>query len=107
MADWLSAATSSLLRPSRLALALSRAATRDVAMRPGTTMLAVMPSLPTSRASVFDQPTSDRRSAFEIARFGMGDMTPDDVLVRMRPQPRDFMPGRTQSVMAMIERTID
>ena len=77
-------------------------------MRPGTTMLAVMPSLPTSRASVFDQPTSDRRNAFEIARFGMGAITPDDVLVmRIRPQPRDFMPGRTRSVMAITERTID
>ncbi len=68
-------------------------ATRDVAMRPGTTMLAVIPSLATSRASVFDQPTSDSRSAFEIARLGMGDITPEDVLVMNAAPAPGLHPG--------------
>ena len=45
---------------------------RPVAMRPGRTMFAVTPSRPTSRASVFDQPTSASLSAFEIAEIWNG-----------------------------------
>ncbi len=80
---------------------------RGVAMRPGSTMLAVIPSRPTSLARVFDQPTSDRRNAFEMPRLGIGATTPEDVLVMMRPHLRVRMPGSTRSVMAMTDSTID
>ena len=79
---------------------------RSVAMRPGRMILAVMPSAATSRASVFDQPTSDRRRAFDTARFGMGATTPDDVLVTIRPQRRARIDGRTRSVRPITDRTI-
>ena len=51
------------------------------------------PTRPISRASVFDQPTSDRRSVFERPRLGMGDATPDEVEVTMRPQRRSRIDG--------------
>src|SRR5262245_44316390 len=79
---------------------------RSVAMRPGSTMLLVTLSLPTSFASVLDQPTSDSRSAFERPRFGIGATTPDDVLVIIRPYLRLFMPGSTRSVIATTDRTM-
>ena len=102
----LSAATSSTDRPSRLALASSRKRMRSVAIRPGRTMLQVMPSRPTSRASVFDQPTKDIRSAFDNPRFGMGEITPDDVLVIILPKPRWRIPGSTRSVMDTTDKTM-
>ncbi len=83
----------------------SRNRIRSVAMRPGRMMFAVIPCWPTSRASVFDQPTSERRRAFEMPRFGIGETTPDDVLVMMRPHLRSRMPGRTRSVSAITDRT--
>src|ERR1035438_3880650 len=92
----LSAATSSTLRPSRLAFASSRNLIRSVAMRPGKIMLALRPSLPTSRARVLDQPTNESRSAFEMARFGIGDTTPDEVLVIMRPHFFSRIFGRSE-----------
>src|ERR1700724_2751683 len=79
---------------------------RSVAMRPGNTMLAVIPSRATSWANVLAQPTNERRSELERARLGIGVTTPDDALVMMRPQPRAFIPGSTRSVMAMIGSTM-
>jgi hypothetical protein len=78
-----------------------------VAIRPGTTTLTVTPSMPTSEASVLDHPTSANLRLFEIARFGMGAMTPEEALVTMRPQPCSRMAGNSASVMAMTESTID
>jgi hypothetical protein len=52
--------------------------------------------LATSLASVFDQPASEARSALEITRLGIGCSTPDEAMVRMRPQPRSTMPGSTR-----------
>src|ERR1700742_4468335 len=79
---------------------------RSVAMRPGRMTLAVMPCGATSRARGLDQPTSDRRSVLEMARLGIGAMTPEDVLVMIRPQPRSRMPGRTRSVSAITDSTM-
>jgi hypothetical protein len=42
-----------------------------------------------------------------MPRFGMGARAPDDVEVRMRPQPLSFIPGSTRSVTAMTASTID
>ncbi len=80
---------------------------RAVAMRPGSTMLQVTPSRPTSRASVFDQPTSDSLSALEMPRLAIGATTPDEVEVMTRPHLRARMVGSTRSVIAMTESTID
>src|ERR1700737_4344139 len=79
---------------------------RSVAIRPGKTTLAVMPSVATSRASVFGHPTSDSRKAFEIARLGIGETTPEEVLVIILPHRRAFIPGKTRSAIAMTESTI-
>src|SRR6478735_11294869 len=79
---------------------------RSVAIRPGKTTLAVMPSLATSRARVFDHPTNDSRNAFEIARLGIGETTPEDVPVMILPHRRAFIPGRTRSAIEITESTI-
>src|ERR1700736_894231 len=102
----LSAVTASRGRVSRLALVSSRKWIRSVAMRPGRMMFAVIPSRATSRASVLDQPTSERRRELERPRFGMGATTPEEVLVIILPQARDFMLGSTRSVIAMTESTM-
>src|SRR4030081_1810355 len=93
-------------RPSRLALASSRKRIRSVAMRPGRMIFAVIPSRATSRASVLDQPTRDRRRELERPRFGIGATTPEEVLVIILPHARAFMLGSTRSVMAMTESTM-
>ena len=80
---------------------------RLVATLPGSTMLHVTPSRPTSRASVFDQPSRLRRSALEMARFGIGATTPEDVLVMMRPHRRARIPGSTRSATAITDSTIE
>src|SRR6188768_3513535 len=100
MAPVLSVTTDSTLRFSRLAFASSSERVRSVATRPGMTMLAVMPSRDTSRASVLDQQTSERRKAFDSPRIGIGEAAPDEVLVMMRPHLLAFIPGNTRSVMA-------
>src|SRR3546814_12513895 len=89
----LSAATSATGRFSRFAFCSSRKVMRGVAMRPGNTMLAVTPSRPTSRASVFDQPTSDSRSALDEPGLGTGATTTDEGEVTMGPQPPARQPG--------------
>src|ERR1700682_1402824 len=93
-------------RPSRLALASSKKRIRSVAIRPGKIIFAVIPSRATSRASVLDQPTSERRRALERPRFAIGATTPEEVLVIILPQARAFMLGSTRSVMAMTESTM-
>src|ERR1700680_5139817 len=65
-----------------------------------------IPSRATSRASVLDQPTSARRSELERPRFGIGETTPEEVLVIIRPHARAFMLGSTRSVIAITESTI-
>src|SRR4051812_33388497 len=92
--------------PSRAARVSSRWRMRPVAMRPGTTTLTVMPSAATSRASVFDQPTSVERSAFDRPRSGIGITTPDDALVMTRPQRRRRMAGSTRSVIRVTDSTM-
>jgi hypothetical protein len=44
-----------------------------------------MPCLATSRARLLDHPTKESRSAFEIARFGIGATIPEDVEVTILP----------------------
>ena len=75
--------------------------------RPGTTTFTVMPSRATSRATVFDQPTREDRRALEMPRFGMGAITPDDVLVMTRPHFFARMAGMIRSVTAITDSTID
>jgi len=77
---------------------------RAVATRPGTTMFDVTPSRATSRESVLDHPTSVERRALEIPRLGIGAMTPEEVLVMMRPHFLARMEGSTASVMAITDR---
>src|SRR5258708_17050748 len=75
-------------------------------MRPGRMMFAVIPSRATSRASVLDQPTSERRRELERPRFGIGATTPEEVLVIILPHARAFILGSTRSVIAITESTI-
>ena len=56
---------------------------------------------------VFDHPTSERRNAFEIPRFGIGAITPDDVLVITRPHFRERIPGSTASVTAITDKIME
>src|SRR3954468_12618348 len=79
---------------------------RAVAMRPGRMMLAAMLSTATSRGRVFDQPTCDSLRALQRARLGIGDTTPEEVLVMIRPHRRWRMPGSIRSVSAITNRTI-
>ena len=58
---------------------------RSVSMRPGAMQLTVIPFGPSSRASVFDQPTTPGRIAFESARLSTGSLTVLEVTVTMRP----------------------
>ena len=64
------------------------------------------PSPATSLAKVFDQPTRPARKPLDTARFGMGVMTPEEVLVTTRPQPRALIEGKTALVIAMTLTTI-
>src|ERR1700744_4652718 len=102
----LSLTTSASGRFSRFAFVSSRKRIRAVAMRPGRITLTVTLSAATSRARVFDQPTNDIRNALDIARFGIGAITPDDELVITRPHLRARMPGRIRSVMPITDNTM-
>src|SRR2546421_3098908 len=54
-------------------------------MRPGATQLTVMPLGPSSPASVFSQPETAGRNAFESARCRTGSFAAIDVIATMRP----------------------
>ena len=58
-----------------------------MSMRPGAIVFTVIPSAPSSRASVFSQPTTPGRTAFESARFGIGSRTEEDSIATIRPRP--------------------
>ena len=58
-----------------------------MSIRPGAIVLTVIPSGPISRASVFSQPTTPGRTAFERARFAIGSFTDVDSIAMMRPRP--------------------
>src|SRR5690606_29200384 len=103
----LSVRTLSTSLPSRFAFCSSRNLMRCVAIRPGTITLQVTPSRPASRASVLDQPTRESLSAFERPKLGIGAMTPEDADVITRPHPRSRIPGRTASVTAITDSTIE
>src|SRR5260370_6881241 len=75
-------------------------------MRPGRMIFAVIPSRATSRASVLDQPTSERRSELERPRFGIGATTPEEVLAIILPHARAFILGSTRSVIPITASTI-
>ena len=68
-----------------------------MSIRPGAIVFTVMPSGPSSRASVFSQPTTPGRTAFESARFAIGSFTDVDSIAMMRPRPLARRWGR-QSV---------
>src|SRR5579862_1052099 len=63
-------------------------------MRPGATQLTVIPRGPTSPASVFSQPVTPGRSAFDSARWGTGSFTAIDVIAMMRPAGLSSRYGR-------------
>ena len=63
-------------------------------MRPGAIVLTVTPSGPSSRASVFSQPTTPGRTAFERARFASGSRTDDDSIATILPRPLSRRWGR-------------
>ena len=69
-------------------------------------MFTVTPLAATSLARVFDQPTKALRRVFDMARLGMGMITPEDAFVMTRPQPCSSMPGRTASVRRIMESTM-
>src|SRR5690625_6142368 len=85
----LSFPTSSIERFSRSALALSRARIRWVAIRPGKITFAVMPYPATSCDKVLDQPNNVPLRALDKPRFGIGAMTPEDVLVMILPRSEE------------------
>ena len=60
---------------------------RSVSILPGATVLTVMPSPATSRESVFAQPTTPGRIAFESIRWGIGSRTDQEVMLTIRPRP--------------------
>src|SRR4051812_35915596 len=53
---------------------------RGVSIRPGATQFTVTPLGPTSRESVFSQPTSPGRIAFDSARCAVGSFAVRDVI---------------------------
>ena len=69
---------------------------RSVSIRPGAIVLTVMPSGPSSRASVLSQPTTPGRTAFESARFAIGSFTDVDSIATMRPRPLARRCGRRE-----------
>ena len=58
-----------------------------MSIRPGAIVFTVIPSAPTSRASVFIQPTTPGRIAFESARSSIGERTELDSMLTIRPRP--------------------
>ena len=56
--------------------------------------LTVTPLGPSSRASVFDQPTTPGRTVFDSARLSIGSFTELDVTVTIRPWPELSRWGR-------------
>src|SRR6185503_2248988 len=58
-------------------------------------LFTVIPWAATSFASVRAKPVSPARKLFDNIRFSTGCFTAIEVMLRMRPQRRSFMPGRT------------
>ena len=56
-----------------------------MSIRPGATAFTVIPAGATSRASVFDQPTTPGRTAFDSTSPSIGSRTELDVTVITRP----------------------
>ena len=65
-------------------------------MRPGAIVFTVIPFGPTSRASVFIQPTTPGRSAFERARLSIGARTELDSMLTIRPRPLSLEVGQAE-----------
>ena len=65
-----------------------------MAIRPGAIEFTVTPAGPSSRATVFSQPTSPGRIAFESARLSIGSLTELDVIAITRPRPLRSRCGR-------------
>ena len=76
---------------------------RSVSKRPGAMQLTVMPFGPSSRASVFDQPTTPGRTAFDSARLSTGSFTVLEVTVTIRPWPDRSRWGRQSAVSRTAE----
>src|SRR6266511_722898 len=94
---------SSRLFPARAARSLWCPRKRSVRIRPGKTMLTVMPSRPSSWASVLNIPAMPGRIPFERMSASTGCLTELDWMARMRPHFFSFMSGRT----ARLKRTVE
>ena len=66
-------------------------------------VLTVIPLPPSSRASVFAQPTTPGRIAFESARLSIGARTELDSMLTMRPRPLRSRCGRQRFVRRIAE----
>src|SRR5450631_762217 len=76
---------------------------RSVSMRPGASVLTVMPSAATWSDSVLDQAVVALRTALESMSVGSGCLTDDEVLVMTRPQCLARMDGRHSRVSRMAD----
>src|SRR6266536_1827639 len=77
---------------------------RSVRMRPGRTMLTVMPSRASSLARVLNIPAMPGRTPFERISPSTGCLTELDWMARMRPHFFFFMSGKTARMKRTVER---
>src|SRR5579872_7525626 len=73
-------------------------------MAPGRMELTVMPKGPTSRERVLAQEATAQRTELETPRKGIGALTEEDKMVRIRPYCFSFMPGTHRRVNKTAER---
>src|SRR6266481_802977 len=95
---------SSRLLPARVARSFWCPRKRSVRIRPGKTMLTVMPSRPSSLASVLNIPAMPGRIPFERTSPSTGCLTELDWMARIRPHFFCFMSGRTARMKRTVER---
>src|SRR5436190_8574754 len=95
---------SSTLLPARVARSFWCPRKRSVRIRPGRTMLTVMPSRPSSLASVLNIPAMPGRMPFDRMSPSTGCLTELDWMARMRPHFFCFMSGRTARMKRTVER---
>ena len=62
------------------------------------TLLTVIPNAPTSFANVRAKPVTAARTLFESMRLSTGCFTAIEVMLRIRPHRRSFIPGNTARV---------
>src|SRR5579884_1802418 len=93
MAAATSRSTSSTVFPAARAAAASSSRTRSVLMRPGARLLMRMPWGANSKDRVFVSATTPERNTLLRTRLGMGTLTPEVMMVMMRPHLCGSMRG--------------